>query len=765
MKEFRVVSLILALFLSAPLWAQDEPMISLDFHEVDIQDVIKSISEITGKNFVIGDGVRGKVTIISPSPVTVDQAYEAFLSALSVKKLCASESGSVTKILPLRECSSAPTPFSFGEDDSPAGDEFVTKLISLKYVDANEIRQVLNSMVGRRETIVAHGPTNSLIISGSAANIARLQKLIQHLDNPGKGLTTEIIPLKHAQADVVAQKLLAIFQQDKVAASKSRRRSDDVEGGASVAKILADARTNSLIVKATRDGLERVLDLLAEMDREVEIAIDRNRIHVRPLHHAKAEDLAGILAALLSGQSSGGGSSSGKPGAPSSKKGDAKMSTQAGTLVKSSGSMFEQEVRVVADPSTNSLVITASPNDYASIEPIIDQLDSRRAQVFVETLIMEVNVSKMVEAGVSFHGGTGVGQDGSVMGGTNFGSKGSFSSAAISQNPAALAGLPGAIMSASSGSPINLGNGVSIPALGAVLKAQQTSGVYNVLSAPNILTVDNKKAEIQVGQEVPYKTGEQMNETGGSTTQYTRENVGIILSVLPHIGGGDAVTLEIQQEISGLEEDKMGAGDVITKKRKATTTVLANSEQTIVLGGLITDKVDRSTKKVPLLGDIPLLGYLFREESKTTEKLNLVIFMTPHVIHDPADMSRISVKKNNERRKFNKKQGIPEHQALYDYDLDEGLDMAPREESRTKREKRQRKRFDYNRPSSNRSNSYETEKELATRRRRSYPKGESGYANFEEPYDNYAERPLPRREKPSKESGNPFSDVRPPSSE
>jgi general secretion pathway protein D len=778
------------LVYAQPKLPRNEGLVNLDFHDVDIQDVAKSISEITGKNFLLDDRVRGKITIISPTPMSVAEAYQAFLSALKLKNLCAVDVGNMTQILPARECKENAIGTE-GDDSVLSGDQPITKMISLKFINANEIKQALNPLVSKNGTIVAYGPTNTLMITDTASNIQRLMKIIGKLDKQNFQAAVEMIPLKHAAANDIADKLNMIFEQEK-GKNSSSRRGNDVSGGADVQKIIPDVRTNSLIVVATREGLERTLDLLTELDRPVEFRMEQNRVHVKKLSHADATELGGILNALISGtqpankkkndkgKQSSTGTQTQQPGAfgaeplpweeETTQNQAPPISSEGGAIVKNAGGMFQDEVRIVADPSTNSLVVTASPIDYSTLEPIIDQLDVRRAQVFVEALIMEVSVTKGISVGLSGHGSASNGT-GSAFAMTGLGAL----------TPAILGGADGkgAAALADAKSPVGLvlgGQGTrefkvgsfTLPWSAATFHALQSNGVLNVLSAPNILTTDNKRAEIIVGDKVPFITQSGTVQGGFPQTSYQREDVGIKLFVTPKVADENEVTLEVEQHIQAVKDFKkeIGAGDIGNTERSAKTTVVAQSGQTIVIGGLIQEKEARGTSKVPLLGDIPLLGYLFRDTTVSKEKVNLVLFLTPTVIRDPMDLTRISVKKNNERRKFNKKQGIGENQALYDYDLDKGLNMAPPVPKKGAKGVEPKKRFDYDKPDVDKEQQKNAEdEEIATRRR--MPRRDQPKVDFAEQQDDTNTANVPKsRNRGAKPStgGNPFSDVRPPTS-
>ncbi len=763
--------LILALQMGT---ASAADMVSLDFHDVSLQDVVKSIAEITGRNFIIDEKVKGRITIVSPNPVTVEEAYQAFISALSMKKLAVVQVGKNFKIVSTRVGRGQAIPVESGDEGS-FGDQLVTRIIPIQYISATEIRSALNRLVSRSGNIVAYGPTNSIIVTDAASNIRRLMKIIQKLDKQGFQESVEVIPLRFAQAEDVSEKLLMIFEKERP--QRTRKRSTDVAQGKAVTSIIPDTRTNQLIVTATRKGLERILDLVGELDREVELGIEQGRIHVRYLRHADAEELAELLTALLGGVTSGRkkkgagatprvSSKSSSPFADfvsGSKEGDSKKESSTPSRSSSQRSstegsgVFESEVRIVADTSTNALVVSASPNDFRSLARVIKQLDVRRPQVFVEALIMEVNIKKLVNVGVSGHG---VGAAGSLglLGATNFGEAGTLGASEL-KNAGGLAGVKGLLLGAL-GKSFNIpGTNLTVPAQGGMLNAFQENGAINVLSAPNILTTDNKKAEIHVGQTVqfPKITGVGANDQVMQGIE--REKVGLTLAVTPQINEGDEVTMEIEQKIEEVDDFNVSPEKITTSARSAQTTVVAQSGQTIVIGGLIKDRELNAVSKVPLLGDIPLLGYLFRQKSVSKQKINLMIFITPHVIHDPLDMTRVSVKKNNERRRFYKVHGVGENKALYDYDLDKGLNLAPPARPISKRHKR-KKRFNYMGTEEERAES-SSESELARKRIRTQP------ALLEEAVTEADEEaPLRGRRKVKRtSSGNPFAEVRPPSSD
>lgn len=660
------------------------PQVTMDFPDVEIKDMVKSISEITGKNFVIESSVSGKVSIMSPTPVTVDEAYAAFESALSMKGYAVCQEGKVNKIMKKsaakRECG-----IPVEEEYSVAnGDEMITRIIPIQFIDANEIQKALKLMISQTTgSSVAYGPTNSLIVTDSASNIRRLIRIIQKLDKQGFEKSVEVIPLKYAQATDVAEKILTIYNQKK-GGGGDNSFSYNIERGAEVAAVIPDPRTNSLIITANRKGLSNVLDLIAELDKEVANEMNQGKIHVRHLKHADAEQIAELLSSLL-----GGGSGS-KKSSSAAKKTPPKVGVasnpvsspvtplgdgEAGnpSLVAGGGDagIFQDDIRVVADPGTNSLVITATPSDYNSLETVLRQLDVRRPQVFVEALIMEVGMTKELNVGVSGHGGA-ANSNGIAFGAVNTGTS------TLAPNLANAATMQGLVLGGL-GKALTLG-GLSIPAQGLIFNAMQQNMDVNVLSAPNILTSDNQKAEIIVGETTSVPTQATTDITSGNTVNsFQRESVALELHVTPQINDGDEVTLQIEQKIEDIKnknQEDIRKNGLETSKREARTTVISQNGQTVVIGGLIKDKESKTKTKVPVLGDIPIVGNLFKQTNIGNEKVNLMVFITPTILRDPKDMSRMSVQKNSQRQRFNKSNNITENKGLYKYGYDETMNMS-----------------------------------------------------------------------------------------
>ncbi len=670
-----VGALALFMMLCSFTEAFAKDMVNLDFQDADIKDVIKSISEITGKNFILDDRIRGRVTIISPTPVTVDEAYQAFISALELKNYTVIKTtGRTYKVVPSRVAKSSPIT-TISDRETPYGDTFITRLIPIRYISASEISKSLKTLVSPNGTISEYGPTNTLIVTDSASNIRRLMKIIGKLDKEGSVEGVEVIPLKNASAQEVAQKLLSIFPQKRegsllTKALAKRRGIQEPAVAQSISKIIPDDRTNSLIVVANRQGLERLLDIVKRLDIEVKALEGRGKIHVHYLEHADAEELAATLSSL----SSGSRTPTRRP-TPVTRRTNTKGNTSASSPVGATTiEIFEGEIKIAPDVATNSLVITASAPDYDALKGVISKLDIPRPQVFVEALIMEVSMTKLSKIGTA---GSGGGQAGSANNPTTlFGATQLGGLSSLILNPAAATGLAVGFRSREISVPTGNGTSISVPIYGALFRAWQENDVFNIISTPNILTTDNKEAEIVIGKVVPVITAQQQSTTGTSNliNSISREKVATTLKVTPQINESDFVTLDIYQEIS----EVIGQSDTLgptTSTRSAKTTVVVQDGQTVVIGGLIKDKYSKTVTKVPILGDIPLLGLLFRNTSKNIDKINLMIFITPHIIHKPMDLQRVTVEKNKQRRRFNRTNKVGEHEGVKKYGIDKTVDF------------------------------------------------------------------------------------------
>lgn len=620
-----------------------DELVYLNVQDQDIKDIIKQISKATGKNFIIDAKVRGNITIMSEKMMTKEEAYQTFLSALEVAGFTTVIGpGGIIKIVGLKEAISSPIPIHM--DSTPYTDSFVTRLIQLKNISALDMSNAIKELVSKSGNMFAYPATNTLIITDSGTNIDRLMKLIKELDQEGPQQVLEIIPIHYAEAKDVAQKVLSLFEQKGGGPSPGAkpRGAAQPEEMEDVSKIIADDRTNSLIVLASKRAIQKVRDIIAKLD--VPLQVDSGTIHVHYLKYANAKDLAQTLSAITSGAQKAAGGQAPKPGV---------KKPEAESVVAQLG----EGVAIGADEVTNALIITASAKDYQLLQDeLISKLDIPRRQVYLESIVMELEVQKGAKAGVSGFGGAG---NKSALG---FGSVGYGEFNAISGmfNPAgffASPGLLGGLLSRDTVS-INVpqsGGGtttLTIPAFSAFLNLLQTYRDANIVSTPNIMTLDNQKASIEVTRTI-YANKTTTAPTAGTTIlEPTPLEAGLVLEITPQITEGDAVRLQIHHKLSNFTGEPGPTGAAPQTKREITTTVVAMDGQTVVLGGLMEDIVTHQKSKVPILGDIPLIGLLFQSRTSANSKSNLLVFITPHVIKDPSDFADVSKMKIEQRNRF-----------------------------------------------------------------------------------------------------------------
>lgn len=575
--------------------AQDEK-VSLNFVNADIEEVIKAVSHITGRNFVVDPRVKGTINIISSTPVAAPLAYDILLSTLRMQGFAAVEAGGVTKIMPEADAKL----YVSGVSGRGAGEKLVTRVFVLKYESAAQMVPVLRPLIAPNNIVVAYPNNNTLVVTDYASNLKRIEQIVNAIDQPGKG-TPVIIPVKQASAVELAQTINRLLQDGAAVATGSTDASQRFV-------LLADARTNSLLVRTeNQEKLDRVRDLVEKLDTETGTL---GNMHVVYLKNAEAVKLAQTLRAVLSGDTSA-AASPGTPGIP-------------GSPVASSPSAGPVGGMIQADASTNALIITAPSNIYNNVRAVIDMLDVRRAQVFVEALIAEVTADKAAELGVQWMGLTGPNSAGDQMAaGTNFGGSGTN---IIGIATSIKAGVPAI------GTGLNIGL-VQGGNLGILARAMQTDANANILSTPNLMMLDNEEAKIVIGQNLPFITGSQ-NGTAANPNPFQtieRKDVGLTLKIKPQISEGGTVKMLISQEVSSVQDLSNPAG-VITNKRSLDTTVLVDDGQILALGGLIQDQVSKGEFKVPLLGDIPVIGWLFRYETRKSNKTNLMIFIRPSIL-------------------------------------------------------------------------------------------------------------------------------------
>ena len=589
--------------------------VSIDFNNVDINVLVKFISEMTGKNFIVDQRVKGKVTIISPSKISVAEAYRVFESVLEVHGYTTVEAGKIIKIVPAPDARSKNIETRLREESSVAEDKVVTQLIPLKYANPSEVKKLLSPLVSKSSVILDYPPTNMLIVTDVYSNIKRLQKIVETIDIMGIGQELSILPLNHANAKDLVKILQSVFTARKTK-SKKAAVTDTIN-------FVADDRTNTLIVLASKTNTHRIKELVDMLDKETPKG--KEGIHVYYLENAVAEDLAKVLQELPT-QKSAQGSSKDPKKAP----------------------LISSGVIIKADKATNSLIIMAEKEDYQFLETIIKKLDIPRSMVYIECLIMEVNLDKDFNIGTEW---TAAGET------TYNGRQGAYGGGFSGQDPgySNIAGMGGGITGVGTFPPgMSLGvlgefievGGIKFPSIAAVVQAYKKDKDVHILATPQLLTTDNEEASINVGKNVPFQT-RSAAETGLETySSYEYRDVGITLKITPHISKERFVRLTIFEEITKLDELATTSPDrPTTLKRTIETTVIVNDQNTIVLGGLIDDSFSRTENKIPCLGDIPLLGWFFKSVSESREKTNLFIFLTPHVIENEEEAAAIYNKK------------------------------------------------------------------------------------------------------------------------
>ncbi|MHB1401242.1 MAG: type II secretion system secretin GspD [Thiobacillus sp.] len=605
--------LLLALALpplqtQAQTQTQTGPVV-LNFVNADIPSVIKAVGELTGKNFIIDPRVKGTVIITSARPVPRDQVYPILLSALRMQGFSAIEGRGVVKIVPEAEAKQNYS-VTRGKQINESGDRIITQVYPLQHESAAQLMPVLRPLIGPNNAIAVLPSSNTLVITDYADNVRRLNAVIEAVDQPSAN-DTALIRLNHVSAVDVAQSLGRLMSDGAAAAGQP---------GAARLTIVPDVRSNSLLVRSDNPSrIQTLRGLVAGLDVA---GVAGGNIHVVYLRNAEAAKLAETLRGVLTGEAPSGLATATAPAASQT----ASVSPASGT----GGGM------ILADAATNSLIISAPDVTYNALRAVIDKLDARRAQVFVEALVVEITAEKAAEFGIQWQDLSGIEKSGTnFIGGTNLGGRNTGSNI-----------LDAAVNLGTVGQGLNIGivsGTIDIPGLGvvtnlgALARALESDANANILSTPNLLTMDNEEAKIVIGQNVPFITG-QYAQTGSTTTPspfqtIERRDVGLTLRVRPQVSEGGSVKLEIYQEISSLRPTTTAA-DIITDMRSIDSTVLVDDGRIIVIGGLIQDTMQDGIDRVPLLGDIPLIGHLFRSEKRKRMKTNLMVFLRPYVLRD-----------------------------------------------------------------------------------------------------------------------------------
>lgn len=588
---------LMGALLTQPAFAGSKGVV-LNFNEVDISTMVKFISDLTGKNFILDDRVKGKISVYSPSKLSIDEAYNVFISVLELKGFVVVQSGSVAKIVPGTSAKQSGFKLLPQGEQAPVNESYIAQVTKLEYITAQEAVAFLQPMISKDGHISPFGPGNLLLIVDSSLNIRKLHEILQTIDTARSREGLEIIYLKNASAESTA----TIIQQ-------WLNGSDGKPGGQPVARgaggsstnVLADKRLNALLIFGNETTKKDIRELVVKLDVAPPEA--SSKVNVYYLENTDAVEMAKVMDGVVKG-----------------------ITAPPGAAVPHASALDSGKITITPDKASNALVIMATPTDYTNLAQVIKKLDRRSKQVFVQVLIAEVSLDKSTEFGL---------QTGAIGGGSP---NGNLTLAGM-YDPLGTLGTIGSIIAAGGAlSPDVTASPVNVT---AVLKALDKNGLLNILSTPNILTSDNKEAEINVGENVPFQ-GSATQSTIGTTTSVERKDIGINLKIKPQISEGDYIRMDINQEISAVKDSKGQAIDLITTKRSAKTSVVVKDKETVVIGGLIQDSEEETISKVPLLGDIPLLGWLFKSKAKTRKKTNLMIMLTPHIVRDAADLAEMT---------------------------------------------------------------------------------------------------------------------------
>jgi general secretion pathway protein D len=623
------------IFSAPPAFAQDpgSNQATLNFVGAEIESVVKAIGHYTGNTFIIDPRVKGTINVVSEKPVTKAQAFQLLTTALRLQGYAVVAADGFTKVVPEADAKLQAGPIQTGK---VRGDQIATQIFHLNYESANNLVAVLRPLISPNNTINANPGNNTLVITDYADNLRRLSKIISALDAPANA-DLDVVPIRHAMASDIALMVNRLMEP-----------SAGPGGGGERINLLADARTNAVIIRAPSSARANLAkSLIAKLDQPTAMP---GNVHVVYLKNAEAVKLAQTLRAVVAFDGAAGPTNTPTQSPTPSPAPGANTATAAGGM-QSTAAPLAQSTQgplptggaggfIQADPATNALIITASEAVYRNLRSVIDQLDARRAQVYIESLIVEVTSNKAAEFGIQWAGLSGdAGSRYRVGTVTGFSTGGNnlINQAIAAASPS---GSAGAASAGAPGNGLNLGvfrqtNGILT--LGALAHALESEGNANILSMPNLITLDNEEARIIVGQNVPFITGQFTTQASGSTAGVNpfqtieRKDVGLSLRVKPQVSEGGTVKMAIYQETSNIQP-RGAASDIITNKRSIETNVLVDDGQIIVLGGLIEDNVNDTVEKVPGLGDIPVLGNLFKYQTRGRTKTNLMVFLRPTVI-------------------------------------------------------------------------------------------------------------------------------------
>lgn len=688
--------------------------VTLNFRDTDVEQIVGAFGYLLGRTIVIDPRVRGRMTLETPGPVTHARAWMLLQSALRSMGFAVVETGALTKVVPEADAKLQSGPVTSGRIQSTDGDQIVTQIFRLANESATNLVPVLRPLIAPNNTIVAYPNNNSLVITDYASNLQRVGRIIASLDSPASGGGVEVIPIEYAVASdvaVAANRLL----DDTARASAGAQ----VDAGQRV-MVMADPRTNTIMIRANSAAkMSLARSLITKLDQP---SVQPGNVYVVYLRNAEAVKLAQTLRGVLAGQAGAGGA--GQPGAggfggasggvmgatgaaggfgaagamgASGALGSAAQGANRGAMGgqgAAGGAMGSMQLQqsslapvtvqagaavIAADPATNSLIITAPEPVYRNLRNVIDQLDMRRAQVYIESLIVEISAERAAELGVQWQFLQSPEGSTRVIGGTNLPARGTGANILdVTSNPGAM------------GTGLNVGvvrGTVNVPGIGEVInlgllaRALESQASANILATPNLLTLDNEEARIIIGQNVPFVTG-QFTLSGAGTGNVNpfqtieRRDVGTTLHVKPQISDSGTVRLQIFQEVSSVQSTTLASG-IITNRRAIESTVLVDDGQIIVLGGLIEERIQGGQDKVPGLGDIPVLGQLFRYDNRRRVKTNLLVFLRPVIVRDSSLAHGVTSDRYEYMRSVRSNSALPEHWALPSFPPSELPGMPP----------------------------------------------------------------------------------------
>ena len=593
---------VLLCLLFIGLASAQEQMHTLNLQDADIRLLVETVSDITGKNFVIDPQVEAQITVISSQPIPEAEIYDLFLSVLSVNGYTTETQGNTIKILPLDKS----TALKGSEGSHP--DAQVTRIFRIRHIGVNEVEQMLKGIAGSRAKIISNQDNNLLIVSDTLSNVNKMRGIVDNLDRESEA-TIDLIPLTNANAQDVATTLESLLDSGNNLGPKTR--------------IVADNRTNSIIVNANPALKNRIMSIVQELDKPLETNTESQVIYLK---YAQASKLVPILETLAN---------------KNQKEGEAVLTS------------------IQAHEETNSLIINAPPSVYRNLTSAIGKLDIKRRQVLIEAIIAEVSLDNSRDLGVDWYAPLAGDNNDGLVGGSFTGER----------QPNLQSDDPLDVFGSLISGGLNLGyinydtdaDGNRIFRFGGLLRALATNVDNNIVSTPSVVTLNHQEAKLSVGQEVPFLTGQFTNtgnsDSSGSPNPFStiqREDVGLSLTVTPHINEGDQIVLDISQELSSLDNTST-AVDLITNKRTLTTSVIVPDNTVLVLGGLIDDSIEETIRKVPVLGDIPLVRNLFRTKKRARVKRNLMIFIHPQIIRDRLMQERITTERYNDIREQQKR--------------------------------------------------------------------------------------------------------------